>query len=52
MYQNIKSFLQTIIKMEERYQKANSLGNIQFYDNVSSADVVDQASSYTDKSVK
>ena len=40
--------------MEKRYIKANNLGNLlnSSDDSMSSADMVDQASSYTDKSVE
>ena len=40
--------------MEKRYNKSNNLGNLlnSSDDNVSSADIVDQASSYTDKTVE
>ena len=40
--------------MEERNYWSNNLGNLlnSSDDNVSSADIVDQASSYTDKSVE
>ena len=52
--QSTKNFLQRIVELEKRYCKTNNLGNIlnSSDDNVSSADMVDQASSYTDKSVE
>ena len=48
-----KNFYRGIIKVE-KIIKSNNLGNIlnSSDDNVSSADIVDQASSYTDKSVE
>ena len=48
-----KVFYRRTFKLEEII-KANNLGNLlnSNDDNVSSADVVDQASSYTDKSVE
>ena len=47
-------FTEELLKWKSDINKANSLGNIlnSSDDNVSSADVVDQASSYTDKSVE
>ena len=49
-----KFFTEELLKWKSDINKANSLGNIlnSTDDNVSSADVVDQASSYTDKSVE
>ena len=49
-----KFFTDELLKWKSDINKANSLGNIlnSNDDNVSSADVVDQASSYTDKSVE
>ena len=49
-----KFFTDELLKWKSDINKANSLGNIlnSTDDNVSSADVVDQASSYTDKSVE
>ena len=49
-----KFFTDELLKWKSDINKANSLGNIlnSADDNVSSADVVDQASSYTDKSVE
>ena len=49
-----KFFIDELLKWKSDINKANSLGNIlnSADDSVSSADVVDQASSYTDKSVE
>ena len=49
-----KFFTDELLKWKSDINKANSLGNIlnSTDDNVSSADIVDQASSYTDKSVE
>ena len=49
-----KFFTEELIKWKRDIIKANNLGNIlnSSDDNVSSADIVDQASSYTDKSVE
>ena len=49
-----KFFTEELIKWKKDIIKANNLGNIlnASDDNVSSADMVDQASSYTDKSVE
>ena len=49
-----KFFTEELIKWKKDIVKANNLGNIlnSSDDNVSSADMVDQASSYTDKSVE
>ena len=49
-----KFFTDELLKWKSDINKANSLGNIlnSTDDNVSSSDVVDQASSYTDKSVE
>ena len=49
-----KFFTDELLKWKSDINKSNSLGNIlnSADDNVSSADVVDQASSYTDKSVE
>jgi len=49
-----KFFTDELLRWKSDINKANSLGNIlnSNDDNVSSADVVDQASSYTDKSVE
>ena len=49
-----KFFTDELIKWKKDIIKANNLGNLlnSSDDNVSSADVVDQASSYTDKSVE
>ena len=49
-----KYFTGELIKWKNDIIKANNLGNIlnSSDDNVSSADIVDQASSYTDKSVE
>ena len=49
-----KFFTEELLKWKNDIIKSNNLGNIlnSSDDNVSSADVVDQASSYTDKSVE
>ena len=49
-----KFFTDELLKWKNEIIKANNLGNIlnSSDDNVSSADIVDQASSYTDKSVE
>ena len=49
-----KYFTGELIKWKNDIIKSNNLGNIlnSSDDNVSSADIVDQASSYTDKSVE
>ena len=49
-----KFFTDELIKWKKDIIKANNLGNLlnSNDDNVSSADIVDQASSYTDKSVE
>ena len=49
-----KFFTEELLKWKRDIIKANNLGNIlnSSDDNVSSADIVDQASSYTDKSVE
>ncbi len=49
-----KYFTSELLKWKKDIIKSNNLGNIlnSSDDNVSSADVVDQASSYTDKSVE
>ena len=49
-----KFFTDELIKWKKDIIKANNLGNLlnSTDDNVSSADIVDQASSYTDKSVE
>ncbi len=49
-----KVFSDELIKWKKDIIKANNLGNLlnSNDDNVSSADIVDQASSYTDKSVE
>ena len=49
-----KFFTDELLKWKNDIIKANNLGNIlnSNDDNVSSADIVDQASSYTDKSVE
>ena len=49
-----KYFTMELVKWKSDIIKANNLGNIlnSSDDNVSSADIVDQASSYTDKSVE
>ena len=49
-----KYFIDELIKWKKDIIKSNNLGNIlnSSDDNMSSADVVDQASSYTDKSVE
>ena len=49
-----KFFTEELVKWKKDIIKANNLGNLlnSSDDNVSSSDVVDQASSYTDKSVE
>ena len=49
-----KFFTEELIRWKKDIVKSNNLGNIlnSSDDNVSSADIVDQASSYTDKSVE
>ncbi len=49
-----KYFTEVLIRWKKDIVKSNNLGNIlnSSDDNVSSADVVDQASSYTDKTVE
>ena len=49
-----KFFSDELVKWKKEIIKANNLGNLlnSSDDNVSSADMVDQASSYTDKSVE
>ena len=49
-----KFFTEELIKWKKDIIKANNLGNLlnSSDDNMSSADIVDQASSYTDKSVE
>ena len=49
-----KVFSDELIKWKKDIIKANNLGNLlnSNDDNVSSADIVDQASSYTDKSIE
>ena len=49
-----KFFTEELLNWKKDIVKANSLGNLlnSSDDNVSSADIVDQASSYTDKSVE
>ena len=49
-----KFFTEELLSWKREIIKANNLGNIlnNSDDNVSSADIVDQASSYTDKSVE
>ena len=49
-----KFFTDELVKWKKDIIKSNSLGNIlnSSDDNISSADIVDQASSYTDKSVE
>ena len=49
-----KYFTNELLRWKKEIIKSNNLGNIlnSSDDNVSSADVVDQASSYTDKSVE
>ena len=49
-----KYFTEELIKWKREIIKSNNLGNLlnSSDDNVSSADMVDQASSYTDKSVE
>ena len=52
--QSTKIFTEELLNWKRDIVKANNLGNIlnSSDDNVSSADMVDQASSYTDKSVE
>ena len=49
-----KFFTEELVKWKKDIIKSNNLGNLlnSSDDNVSSADIVDQASSYTDKSVE
>ena len=49
-----KFFTEELLKWKKDILKANNLGNLlnSSDDNVSSADIVDQASSYTDKTVE
>ena len=49
-----KYFTEELIKWEKEIIKSDNLGNLlnSTNDNISSADIVDQASSYTDKSVE
>ena len=49
-----KYFTEELIKWKREIIKSNNLGNLlnSTDDNISSADIVDQASSYTDKSVE
>ena len=49
-----KYFTEELIKWKKEIIKSNNLGNLlnSSDDSVSSADIVDQASSYTDKSVE
>ena len=49
-----KYFTEELIRWKKEIIKSNNLGNLlnSTDDNVSSADIVDQASSYTDKSVE
>jgi DnaK suppressor protein len=49
-----KFFREELIKWKKDIVKSNNLGNLlnSSDDNISSADIVDQASSYTDKSVE
>ena len=49
-----KFFTEELLKWKKDIVKANNLGNLlnSSDDNVSSADIVDQASSYTDKTVE
>ena len=51
---HVKFFTEELLKWKNEIIKSNNLGNIlnSSDDNVSSADMVDQASSYTDKSVE
>ena len=51
---NKKFFTEELLKWKKDIIKANNLGNLlnSSDDSVSSADIVDQASSYTDKSVE
>ena len=54
MCKHKKFFSEELIKWKKDIIKANNLGNLLGFsdDNVSSADIVDQASSYTDKTVE
>ena len=49
-----KYFTEELLKWKREIIKSNNLGNLlnSTDDNVSSADIVDQASSYTDKSIE
>ncbi len=49
-----KYFTEELVKWKKEIIKSNNLGNLlnSTDDNISSADIVDQASSYTDKSVE
>ena len=49
-----KFFMEELVKWKKDIIKANNLGNLlnSSDDNVSSADIIDQASSYTDKTVE
>ena len=51
---HIKFFVDVLLKWKREIIKSNNLGNLlnSSDDSVSSADIVDQASSYTDKSVE
>ena len=51
---HIKYFVDELLKWKREIIKSNNLGNLlnSSDDSVSSADIVDQASSYTDKSVE
>ena len=51
---HMKFFTEELLKWKKDIIKSNNLGNLltSSDDNVSSADIVDQASSYTDKSVE
>tara|TARA_B100001093_G_scaffold456843_1_gene468109 strand:- start:216 stop:641 length:426 start_codon:yes stop_codon:yes gene_type:complete len=51
---HIKFFISELLKWKKEIIKSNNLGNLlnSSDDSVSSADIVDQASSYTDKSVE
>jgi DnaK suppressor protein len=51
---HVKFFVDELLKWKREIIKSNNLGNLlnSSDDSVSSADVVDQASSYTDKSVE
>ena len=51
---HIKFFVDELLKWKREIIKSNNLGNLlnSSDDSVSSADIVDQASSYTDKSVE